>query len=145
MQLSIEKLSGTDLKLLPPPRFVLNFPNRTIRHVFHKSSWFGGYTRSSDHRWTLSKTNNYNNRTRIAEVDLSGPGPAHPEHLLFYVYLFIYFKKSARLAVSSHRQRRRPMTTIPTRLARTATVSTSSVHQRKRVLDLYREWMRGVR
>jgi NADH dehydrogenase (ubiquinone) 1 alpha subcomplex subunit 6 len=37
------------------------------------------------------------------------------------------------------------MTTIPTRLARTAAVSTSSVHQRKRVLDLYREWMRGVR
>jgi hypothetical protein len=63
-------------------------------------------------------------------------------------YLFIYFGKSnslARLAVSPHRRRRRPMTTIPTRLARTATVSTSSVHQRKRVLDLYREWMRGVR
>lgn len=38
-----------------------------------------------------------------------------------------------------------PMTTIPTRLARAATVSTNSVHQRKRVLDLYREWMRGVR
>jgi hypothetical protein len=37
------------------------------------------------------------------------------------------------------------MTTIPTRLARAATSSTSSVHQRKRVLDLYREWMRGVR
>jgi NADH dehydrogenase (ubiquinone) 1 alpha subcomplex subunit 6 len=37
------------------------------------------------------------------------------------------------------------MTIIPTRLARAATVSTSSVHQRKRVLDLYREWMRGVR
>jgi NADH dehydrogenase (ubiquinone) 1 alpha subcomplex subunit 6 len=36
------------------------------------------------------------------------------------------------------------MTTIPTRLARTATQSTSSAHQRKRVLDLYREWMRGV-
>ena len=36
------------------------------------------------------------------------------------------------------------MTTIPTRLARAATQSTSSVHQRKRVLDLYREWMRGV-
>ncbi|KAH9954869.1 NdufA6 NADH-ubiquinone oxidoreductase 14.8 kDa subunit [Russula dissimulans] len=36
------------------------------------------------------------------------------------------------------------MTTIPTRLARAATVSTSSVHQRKRVLDLYREWMRGA-
>jgi hypothetical protein len=37
------------------------------------------------------------------------------------------------------------MTTIPTRLARAATVSTNSIHQRKRVLDLYREWMRGVR
>lgn len=37
------------------------------------------------------------------------------------------------------------MTTIPTRLARVATVSTNSIHQRKRVLDLYREWMRGVR
>jgi NADH dehydrogenase (ubiquinone) 1 alpha subcomplex subunit 6 len=37
------------------------------------------------------------------------------------------------------------MTIIPTRLARAATVSTSSTHQRKRVLDLYREWMRGVR
>jgi hypothetical protein len=37
------------------------------------------------------------------------------------------------------------MTTIPTRLARAAAVSTSSGHQRKRVLDLYREWMRGVR
>jgi hypothetical protein len=37
------------------------------------------------------------------------------------------------------------MTTIPTRLARAATVSTSSVQQRKRVLDLYREWIRGVR
>ncbi|KAI9508049.1 NdufA6 NADH-ubiquinone oxidoreductase 14.8 kDa subunit [Russula earlei] len=36
------------------------------------------------------------------------------------------------------------MTTIPTRLARAATVSTSSVHQRRRVLDLYREWMRGT-
>jgi NADH dehydrogenase (ubiquinone) 1 alpha subcomplex subunit 6 len=36
------------------------------------------------------------------------------------------------------------MTTIPTRLARTATQSTSSIHQRKRVLELYREWMRGV-
>jgi NADH dehydrogenase (ubiquinone) 1 alpha subcomplex subunit 6 len=36
------------------------------------------------------------------------------------------------------------MTTIPTRLARAATVSSSSVQQRKRVLDLYREWMRGV-
>jgi hypothetical protein len=36
------------------------------------------------------------------------------------------------------------MTTIPTRLARAATVSTGSVQQRKRVLDLYREWMRGV-
>ena len=37
------------------------------------------------------------------------------------------------------------MTIIPTRLARAATVSTSSSHQRNRVLDLYREWMRGVR
>ncbi len=37
------------------------------------------------------------------------------------------------------------MTTIPTPLARAAAVSTSSVQQRKRVLDLYREWMRGVR
>jgi hypothetical protein len=37
------------------------------------------------------------------------------------------------------------MTTIPTRLARVAAVSTNSVHQRNRVLDLYREWMRGVR
>lgn len=36
------------------------------------------------------------------------------------------------------------MTTIPTRLARAATQSTTSAHQRKRVLDLYREWMRGV-
>ncbi|KAH9969991.1 NdufA6 NADH-ubiquinone oxidoreductase 14.8 kDa subunit [Lactifluus volemus] len=36
------------------------------------------------------------------------------------------------------------MTTIPTRLARAAAVSTSSGHQRKRVLDLYREWMRGA-
>ncbi|KAI0281962.1 NdufA6 NADH-ubiquinone oxidoreductase 14.8 kDa subunit [Russula aff. rugulosa BPL654] len=36
------------------------------------------------------------------------------------------------------------MTTIPTRLARAATVSTGSVQQRKRVLDLYREWMRGA-
>ena len=37
------------------------------------------------------------------------------------------------------------MTIIPTRLARVATVSTGSVQQRKRVLDLYREWIRGVR
>ncbi|KAI0287879.1 NdufA6 NADH-ubiquinone oxidoreductase 14.8 kDa subunit [Russula brevipes] len=37
------------------------------------------------------------------------------------------------------------MTTIPTRLARAATVSTGSAHQRTRVLDLYREWIRGVR
>jgi NADH dehydrogenase (ubiquinone) 1 alpha subcomplex subunit 6 len=37
------------------------------------------------------------------------------------------------------------MTTIPTRLARAAAVSTNSAHQRKRVLDLYREWIRGVR
>jgi len=37
------------------------------------------------------------------------------------------------------------MTTIPTRLSRAAAVSTNSIHQRKRVLDLYREWMRGVR
>jgi NADH dehydrogenase (ubiquinone) 1 alpha subcomplex subunit 6 len=37
------------------------------------------------------------------------------------------------------------MTTIPTRLARAAAVSTGSAHQRNRVLDLYREWMRGVR
>ncbi|KAI0270511.1 NdufA6 NADH-ubiquinone oxidoreductase 14.8 kDa subunit [Gloeopeniophorella convolvens] len=36
------------------------------------------------------------------------------------------------------------MTTIPTRLARTATSSTSRVEQRKRVLDLYRDWMRGA-
>ena len=37
------------------------------------------------------------------------------------------------------------MTTIPTRLARAAAVSTGSAHQRNRVLDLYREWIRGVR
>ncbi|KAI9454240.1 hypothetical protein BJY52DRAFT_1205290 [Lactarius psammicola] len=36
------------------------------------------------------------------------------------------------------------MTTIPTRLARAATQSTSSAHQRKRVLELYRDWMRGA-
>ncbi|KAI0298465.1 NdufA6 NADH-ubiquinone oxidoreductase 14.8 kDa subunit [Multifurca ochricompacta] len=36
------------------------------------------------------------------------------------------------------------MTTIPTRLARSAAVSTGSAHQRKRVLDLYREWIRGA-
>ena len=54
--------------------------------------------------------------------------------------------KESVIALKSYlRRRRRPMTTIPTRLARAATVSTTSIHQRKRVLDLYREWIRGVR
>jgi hypothetical protein len=72
-------------------------------------------------------------------------GPAHPNYFIF-IYLLLEFP-TVSLAGSSHRQRRRrwPMTTIPTRLARAATVSTSSVQQRKRVLDLYREWIRGVR
>jgi hypothetical protein len=97
----------------------------------------------------LSTVNKYeynNHRARITNVDT---GPAEPEHSLFCIYLFIYCQKFREnlTAVSFHRRRRqrRPMTTIPTRLARAATSSTSSVHQRKRVLDLYREWMRGVR
>lgn len=36
------------------------------------------------------------------------------------------------------------MTTIPARLARTTMRSTSPEMARKRVLDLYREWMRAV-
>jgi hypothetical protein len=60
---------------------------------------------------------------------------------LIAMYLFIYLltkiPETYKLSLT--------MTTIPTRLARAATSSTSSVHQRKRVLDLYREWMRGVR
>ena len=73
-------------------------------------------------------------------------GPAHPSTII--LYLFIYcrnFRLSLAVSFHRHRRRRRPMTTIPTRLARAATVSTSSVQQRKRVLDLYREWIRGVR
>ncbi len=83
-----------------------------------------------------------------------GAGPACPERSLF-LCLFIYLNYLLEFPTvlvarckffHRHRRRRRwPMTTIPTRLARAAAVSTSSVQQRKRVLDLYREWMRGVR
>ena len=37
------------------------------------------------------------------------------------------------------------MTTIPARLARTTAVSASPTHARQRVLQLYRDWYRGVR
>jgi hypothetical protein len=144
---SIDKLGGTDLKLLPPPRLVLNFPNEIIKISGMYSTTIFGLEDIPDPLTIGGSCKDVEDKDNKS-LDLSKHRAGTSEHPLFCIYLFIYcwnFRLS--LAVSSHRRRRRrrPMTTIPTRLARAAAVSTSSVQQRKRVLDLYREWIRGVR
>src|ERR1700755_1319139 len=90
----------------------------------------------------------YSGRTKATNHSTcQGPGRHIRASIILYLFIYLLLEfPTVSLTISSHRQRRRrrPMTTIPTRLARAATVSTGSVQQRKRVLDLYREWIRGV-
>jgi hypothetical protein len=142
---SIENLGSTDLKLLPPPRFVLNFPNNIIEISGMYSMIIVSLRNIPDPLTIGDLAKEYKNKENNHSTCQS-TGPAHPSTII--LYLFIYrrnFRLSLAVSFHRHRRRRRPMTTIPTRLARAATVSTSSVQQRKRVLDLYREWIRGVR
>jgi hypothetical protein len=135
------------VKVLPPPRLTLYFPNQIImisgmycttivslKYIPAPLTIGGsckGVKRCTRTRTTIARPVKVPDRY-IREATI--------------LYLFIYCRQLS-LAISFYRQRqrRRPMTTIPTRLARVATVSTGSVQQRKRVLDLYREWIRGVR
>ena len=99
---SIENQSSTDLKLLPPPRFVLNFPNDIIRISGMYSTIIVSLRGIPDPLTIGDLSKVYSKRQRtITRLELSKNRAGTSEHHYFvFIYLLPEFSTVARCKLS---------------------------------------------
>jgi hypothetical protein len=89
---SIEKLGGTDLKLLPPPRFVLYFPNKIIKISGMYSTTIVGFEDIPVPLTIGDSCKDVQGQGQGQQMTCECTGPAHPTTHYFVFYLFIYLE-----------------------------------------------------